>query len=145
MTYDAALGHEVDPDYCDHERDRYIAEMEAQGLVAVDPAEDELQLDIDSEAEWERHDKAWAVFCRNYGVVDRLIVLSRNGNRHVYVALPFEVDAWQRIAWQGALGSDPLRELLSGKRLQMGDSRPTLLIETEESAAAIAQWRGRRT
>lgn len=38
----------------------------------------------------------------------------------------------QRIAWQAALGSDPVRELLSAIRHYKGDPHPTLFVEASK-------------
>lgn len=53
--------------------------------------------------------------------------------RHIRIQLPWELTDWERIAWQAALGSDPVRELLSCLRLRKGDAHPTMLIEPKDA------------
>lgn len=118
-------------------RDEYLASVRADGKVVDEPANNQLQLDIDTREDEARFFKNWPIFKRE---IERLyhkelpfprITPSRSGypSQHVRIDLPFEVDTWQRIAWQGALGSDPTRELLSAVRALNGDDKPTLLVE----------------
>jgi hypothetical protein len=119
-------------------RQGYIARMEAEGYRVVFPADNELQVDIDSDEQYAAFNKSWPIFCRDtqhYALEfpGKRETPSRSGlpRRHITVTLPFEVTPEQRIAWQAALGSDPVRELLSMLRLQRGDEHPTLFVEAK--------------
>ena len=80
-----------------------------------------------------------------------LYVISQSGEGlHVYVRLwvPFRVA--ERVALQAALGSDPIREMLSIQRLaimidetDLDSVVPVMLFETPASAEAVADWRAR--
>lgn len=117
-------------------REDYIRRMEAEGNTIVYPKENELLIDIDSETHYEQFVESFEIFkreidaeyCMSVGYTE---TESRSGfpRRHIRIELPFPLDTWQRIAWQGALGSDPVRELLSALRAHRGDVHPTLLVE----------------
>jgi hypothetical protein len=128
-------------------REAFIAKWEAEGLVITYPADNELQIDIDSAEDMARHEKSWTCLVRN---IDReagslcltedcrRITTSRSGTgKHVRIMLPFPLTPLERIAFQAAMGSDAVRELLSIFRLRMGDQNPTLLVETPEVAATL--------
>lgn len=115
-------------------REDYIKRCLAEGLVVVFPAENELQVDIDNELHYAVFQRALVSLRRNSEVFGTWVFdekPSRSGlpRRHITVTLPFPVSAWQRIAMQAALGSDPLRELLSVGRMLHGDPSPTVFTE----------------
>src|SRR5690606_29610055 len=115
----------------------YIARMELEGYKVVLPGPNELQIDIDSDEDYSRWLTAKAVLDRNK--VEHQVLRerpSRGGlpGRHIVVWLPEPLDPWQRIALQGALGSDHVRELLSCIRMLRGDEHPTLLVEKKDPA-----------
>lgn len=130
-------------------REAFIAKWEADGFVVTYPADNELQIDIDSASDMARHEKSWTCLIRNIDreagkspfmtEEHRRITPSRSGGdkRHIRIALPFPLTPLERIAFQAALGSDPVRELLSIFRLRMGDQNPSLLLETPEVAATL--------
>jgi hypothetical protein len=124
-------------------RDEYIARMDTLGLVVTFPDADELQIDLDSNQDWERHEASWRILARDFGLHEsaRRITPSRNGGerRHVRITMPIDLEPWQRLAFQAALGSDPIRELLSSIRLLNGDEHPSLLVETPEVADQLKQ------
>lgn len=110
----------------------FITRMELEGNRIVLPADNELQIDIDSEEDYLRFLQACAVLERNE-VEHKIIRIteSRSGypKRHIIIEWPTLLDPWKRIALQAALGSDHIRELLSSIRLMRGDEHPTLLVE----------------
>jgi hypothetical protein len=115
----------------------YIKRMEAEGNRIVLPADDELLIDLDSQEHIDAFKKSWPIFERDVllhvGIAPTYTSApSRSGppRTHVTVKLPFEiVTPEERIAWQAALGSDPVRELLSMLRDMRGDEHPTLFVE----------------
>lgn len=132
------MSENADSSYDPNEtREDYIARMEAEGFVVRYPDTDELYIDIDDEQQYAAFLKSWAIFERDMAGVQMLgkptytETPSRSGlpSRHIIVALPFEVTDEERIMWQAALGSDPVRELLSALRHQRGDVHPTLFVE----------------
>jgi len=115
-------------------REAYIARVEAEGFVIVYPADNELQVDIDNDTHYEAFLRSWAIFGRDVPEATMLEHESKSGypRRHITVSLPFKVNPWQRIALQGALGSDPVRELLSAMRLHNGSEPATLFCERKQ-------------
>lgn len=111
-------------------REHYISRMEEEGNKIVYPKENELQIDIDSDLQYAIYQAQMVVMYREFSL-DVVETVSRNGlpGRHITITLPFEVSDIERIAFQAALGSDPLRELLSIFRHQRGDDYPTLFVE----------------
>ena len=116
-------------------RKEYVKRIESEGYKVVYPKNHELQIDIDSEEQYKR-------FCHSMDVVDRNEVLgqmvgsitekpSSSGlpKRHITISLVMNVTELERIAWQGALCSDPVRELLSLQRYYLRDEHPTLFKE----------------
>lgn len=110
-------------------RDEYIREMKDAGMVIHLPSPNELQLDIDYESQYNIYRKLIWILEREYGNCPTVVTVSKNGGLHIYITLPFEVNDYERIAYQAALGSDPVRELLSLVRLHEGIEHPTLLAE----------------
>lgn len=115
----------------------YIARMEEEGYKVVIPEPNELQIDIDSDEDYLRWLTAKGVLDRNE--IEHQVIReapSRSGlpGRHIVVRFPQPLDPWQRIALQGALGSDHVRELLSCIRLMRGDEHPTLFVESKDPA-----------
>lgn len=118
-------------------REIFIAQVEAQGFRPVYPADDELQIDIDSEEDYARFKLAWECVQRNWAAFGEFSFFEKESKsglpcRHITVKVPFKLDPWQRIALQAALGSDQIRELLSATRLIKGDIHPTMFVEPKE-------------
>lgn len=128
---------EPEEDYDFNEvREIYIARMESEGFRIALPEDNELQIDIDNGLHFAAFLRGLDSVCRNVPRVDLWTIEmhpSKSGQpqrKHVTIKLPVAVSPWQRIALQAALGSDPMRELLSALRLMRGDSYPTLFVET---------------
>jgi hypothetical protein len=109
----------------------YIKEMERLGYTLIIPKRHQIQIDIDTQEQYER-------FSRQYQILSTVCTMvitkegpSRSGlpHRHIYIDMPFDMTMSQRIAYQAALGSDPTRELLSLIRLAAGVENPVLLAE----------------
>lgn len=102
-----------------------------RGLDVVYPEHDQLQLDLDTEAQWEEFNRRLPFF--QFGEFLRIEVKpSASGlpNRHVTLTFPGHTfKMWERIALQAALNSDPIREFLSARRLWQGTEKPSCLFE----------------
>lgn len=115
-------------------RESFISRMKAEGYDIVYPAANELQIDIDSDEQYAVFKQAIACVNRNWEEIGEVTYEehpSKSGfpSRHITAKMPFDVEPWQRIALQAALGSDPIRELLSATRMLRGDIHPTLFVE----------------
>lgn len=115
-------------------REAYILRVELEGKRVVLPKDNQLQIDIDSEEHYAVFLRSAEVLLRNWLDGPDIQVedhpsSSGHPRRHITLTLPFTVEPWQRIALQAALGSDPVRELLSATRLLKGDIHPTLFVE----------------
>jgi hypothetical protein len=118
----------------DELREDFIKRMEAEGNRIVLPQSNELQVDIDSDEQYAVFQKSLACLKRNETESDDIKVEehpSRSGlpRRHITITMPFDLEPWERIAFQAALGSDPIRELVSIYRLMRNDRHPTLFVE----------------
>jgi hypothetical protein len=104
----------------------------------VIPADNQLQLDIDTE-------EAYNLFLKRVEEFQRISFLhvlvedtpSKSGlpKRHITLTLfksdeePYFLDEWQRITLQTILGSDLIRETLNTWRLIQGEKNPSRLFE----------------
>lgn len=133
---DAIAEAVIDPAYHEVNSMAVAEKCEREGLILSLPAANELQLDLDDEGSHERFMLSWEILARELGLdpTGYRMTKSRRKERglHVRIELPFDVTPWQRIALQAALGSDPVREVLSCIRLMAGDPNPTLLIEAPD-------------
>lgn len=123
-------------------REIFIARVESEGFRVVVPADYELQIDIDSDAHYETFLRSLESVARNLLDAEAWMISvhpSKSGlpRRHITIELPFYVGGWERIALQAALGSDPMRELLSAILLIRGDSFPTLFVEPAETPKPV--------
>lgn len=112
-------------------REDYIARSKREGLLITFPAANELQIDLDNDTHRDAFERSFEIFNRELGGNFQMQrTRSKSGaGEHIRIKLGFDLDVWQRIAWQAALGSDPVRELLSCLRAWRGDAQPTLLAE----------------
>lgn len=120
------------------------------GCVIVYPAENQLQIDIDSKDDLKYFKKRLNEFVklwRVHGIIlKKQIIKSKSGgdHYHIYLTLFEDAEDWQngeiiqtpycvseteRILYQFALGSDKIRETLNTMRLITGTPRPTRLFE----------------
>jgi hypothetical protein len=118
-----------------------IASAEKEGLTAVYPGENELQIDIDNE-------QSYLFFMKQYETLGWLLETqnfeehpSKSGlpRRHITVRLRKSVTPVERICLQACLGSDRVRELLGYVRRKRGESRPTLFFEKENECPKQTQ------
>ena len=116
-------------------RETYLARIKSEGFAVVLPEGNQLQIDIDSVEHYRNFLHAAEVIMRNWPFAPAIEIEDHPSSsgfprRHITLTLPFTVEPWQRIALQAALGSDPIREILSATRLMRGDIHPTLFVET---------------
>lgn len=108
------------------------------GLDVVEPAGDELQLDIDDLSDMRFVDEMIGLLSiSDIGVRIHKVTSSKSGNTHVYLRLewPCQLDAVTRIALQACFGSDRKRELLSLLRHVFKTQHPpTVFFEVPDSA-----------
>lgn len=108
-------------------------QAEREGKEVVLPKPNQLFIDIDSEA-------GFALFMdqmerlRQFEFAYMTVTPSASGfpNRHIVVDLDRDVSDIERIAFQAAMGSDPIRELLGLIRVSHGDPHPTLFLERKQ-------------
>jgi hypothetical protein len=105
----------------------------AKGFYTVLPADNQLQIDIDSEAGLAQFDKFRDLIKQqeHWDVLTAITTPSKEaGHFHITVTLKDNVTPLERIALQAILGSDPLREFLSLVGiLKENRSFPTLFFE----------------
>jgi hypothetical protein len=112
--------------------DRTKADDQAvkEGLLIVEADDYTLQLDFDSEEQWDAFINFRLGHLLTFKVVARVWwTASKSGNKHVYVKLLTPLDVTERIALQAAMGSDPTREFLNLMRVHNDTDKPVLLFE----------------
>lgn len=78
-----------------------------------------------------------------FGFGARLSTVSPGGNRHEYLKMTREFSIEERIIMQTALGSDPMRELLSWVRWwNKADRPPIMMFETAKAAKSVSRFLG---
>jgi len=110
--------------------ERVLERAKETGEIVTFPKSNELQIDIDSDADY-------TVFIEMRNLLGELYqwkLISdepskTEGHRHVVLRIDREMDALTRLLLQACLGSDRKRELLGYINLQRGDERPTLFIQ----------------
>lgn len=97
----------------------------------VHPAANELFVDIDTVAAMHVFDRNLEVLRRHVPVSKVEISVSKTGGdrHHLVVTLGVEVSELERIAMQAALGSDPMREMLSIARVYENQQHATVFYE----------------
>jgi len=111
-------------------REDYIKRMGAEGFVVYYPKANELLIDIDNVQHEDVFARSFEILKREFPDVTMRQNKSKSGvGTHIRIELPWELSTFERIAWQAALGSDPVRELLSCIRAVRNDEHPTMFIE----------------
>lgn len=104
--------------------------------VVVVPADNELFVDIDTEEGFERFMALIPKLdCVSYTV--RRSPSLRPGRHHIVVRLRRSVTPIERIAYQAILGSDPIREILSCRRIDRGIAQPTIFFERPQAEPIV--------
>jgi hypothetical protein len=112
-------------------------EAERTGKQVVLPKPNQLFIDIDNEASFTLF-TAQLGRLRQYEYASLQVTPSASGlpNRHIVVGLNRDLTDTERIAFQAAMGSDPIRELLGLIRVSHGDQYPTLFLEATGATPA---------
>ena len=105
-------------------------QAEAKGCIIVYPKSTELQLDIDTDVDYDR----FLAASTNLGefITDIQIRPSASGGPHKHITLTIEsefLSPLEKIALQFMLGSDFIRESLSALRVVRGVADPTCFFE----------------
>ncbi len=132
--------HTVPSEPVSAEPDPWDAETvaEQRGCHVVYPDPDQVQLDIDTDEQYQvflRRKQDWASLERHYDVPKWLgsaTTTSQNGNKHITVTFDRNLDHRERVLMQMALGSDPIREQLNYFRILRGEENPSRLFEPNE-------------
>jgi hypothetical protein len=88
-------------------------------------------LDIDALHQLEQFETRLKKFSKDYKVENTEIVESFSGppHCHIYIRLEKPLPVMTRIFLQMWLGSDPIKEYLSVRRVMIGDNHPILMLE----------------
>lgn len=115
----------------DHSSQFSLDYASEHNLKVVVPKPNELQLDIDSDADYATYGRMYNMLS-NLGYVTSASTSpsrSKPEGRHVTVTLSFQPTAIERIALQAIMGSDLAREAFSFWRYKTGEAIPTLFFE----------------
>lgn len=108
----------------------------ANGWTVVEPGPRELFIDLDSEEDRNRFEaRLHRARANGMEILVRRDGPSPSGEKHrshVVLEMDHDLTPEHRIAWQAALGSDPMRELLSLVRIRKGIPHPTVFFEKLE-------------
>lgn len=109
------------------------------GLRIVEPAPNELQLDIDCIGLLTFHEMQWSILSKA-GITKKWkkkIRKSKRGGEHVHITItiPYKIDNLERILFQTILGSDPKREAFNLCRVLKGNKYPIVFFEKEKRNA----------
>lgn len=105
-----------------------------RGLIVVFPEDNQLQIDIDSEEQYEEFNRRFASFDFFYKA-QITVTPSASGlpNRHVTITHPTETfETVERMMWQAALNDDPVRVFLNALRHADGQENPCRFFEVPE-------------
>lgn len=116
--------------------ERAVKTAAARGLEIVLPANNELFIDIDSDADFRVFNEQKKVLAQTETILREEVRYSASGppHRHIVLVLKRELSPMMRIALQASLGSDRKRELLSMQRACAGNPHPTLFFERPAGA-----------
>lgn len=108
----------------------YVHRMGELGYEVITPAVDQLLVDIDDQESLDRFYKIIDRIAIDYPSIRFIVTASNSGlpHAHAVVRMPWAITDVERIAWQAILGSDPIREFLSLKRVYNNESPATLLV-----------------
>ena len=119
-------------------------EAKVLGLIAVFSTPHEVFIDRDTVADKELVRGLRRVLRENgVELTKPLVARSKSGGvkRHVYYHCNKPLSILDRITIQAVLGSDPIREILSWCRAQLGEVAVTVLFETKVEYAKVVAWR----
>jgi hypothetical protein len=104
------------------------------GYIAIEPKPNELFIDIDHPESFKIYNFYKPKIDQMYGrfLEDKLTQSKTEGHYHIILKLPYDTEVMERLFLQRLLGSDPLREYLSYRRVIEGIEMPILFFEKEE-------------
>lgn len=112
--------------------DEIVADALEKGCTVRAAKDNELMLDIDSDADYERYQWFFNIKLQSsqstYTVTEIEEWKSKSGNRHVVITLQNELPTSERIALQAMAGSDMGREFAALQCLKAGSQHPVLLF-----------------
>jgi hypothetical protein len=114
------------------ESDRAFELAEALKMEVVLPDDHTLLIDIDNGKQLDQFERNIKRVQEDFKVLDIKIVEStrRKGQHcHIYIRLEETINEYERIILQQFLGSDPVRNYLSLRRIRIDDLHPVLLLE----------------
>lgn len=121
-------------------RESMLALVAKENLDIVYPKDNELFLDLDSNAAATLFANQVEMLRKFIYIVDVEVRPSKSGlpNRHAVVTLNFNLSEPERLALQASLGSDRRCELLRYKLYFEGDPHPTLFLEKKVEQKLLA-------
>jgi hypothetical protein len=130
-------------DHVAHVQKKLDMLLKGKDFEIVLPKPNQLQIDYDQkelpENFQDRLMMCTKAFCHSHQMLHYQVTRSMSGNLHVTVTLPVEISDTERVAWQLAFGSDPLRESTSLMSIRRNVANPTLLIERKGGSPVVTQ------
>jgi hypothetical protein len=128
-----AVEEAAEEGYTELRREDTLERMENDNLKLVIPADNQLQIDIDSEADYQRYLRALKSFQSNHIDVIKKIVEkpSKSGlpRRHITITTWSTNTPRDRVFYQALLGSDLVREINNLRRINNNDIFPIAFFE----------------
>jgi hypothetical protein len=120
--------------YLEESRGDGISQAIASGKDVVEADAFTLQIDIDSDEDFERWKKGGEVLLNALNYRDIHILPSSSGlpHRHITISLYESADIWKRIALQMCLGSHITREILNSRRVLLNEECPIVFFEKQK-------------
>lgn len=111
--------------------ERVHAKAEAEGLVVLTAASNELFIDIDDSLDINPVVAKLRLIHKHYPILRVMRRVSKGGNGlHVRVVMAATLDARERCALHAIAGSDPVRELLRLKAIKHDtDDQPSIFLD----------------
>jgi hypothetical protein len=111
-----------------------LARARRKGLIIVEPAPNELQLDLDGARAIRRYAMQYSILKRaglTKGWIEHIRPSRRENHIHLTITLPYNLENPTRILWQAILGSDLIREAFNLVRVARGNRYPIVFFEKE--------------
>ena len=117
-------------------RSEFLSAMELNGTTILEPLDNQVFLDLDSDEDYEEFKVRLNKFKEMTGLdnitFDERPSASGLPHRHVILDFPFDLGDYERLAYQFAFNSDPTREFLTLCRIVNAEDRPNILFRKEE-------------
>jgi hypothetical protein len=127
----------VKKDHAEYARNLLITEGAAGEWEVVVADDLHLQVDVDAPELPPKFERVFALLCEHWKVSKHEISASKSGNLHVIIELVEPMKVWERIGWQAALGSDPMREALHYVSVLKHELNPILLFERKPEKRVV--------